>query len=59
MPEPLPQSEHGDGDHESRPLVPDGGFPEASGGGRNGDWGVYGACHGRGGPRGAYAILKS
>ena len=33
-------------------------IPEAIGGGSNGDRGVYGSCHGRGEPRGAYAILK-
>ena len=58
MPEPPQQSQRGKGDHKSRSPVPDGRFPEAGGGGRNRDRGVSGACHRRGGPRGAYAILK-
>ena len=58
VPESLPQSKRGKGAHESRPPVPDGVFLEASGGSSNRDQGVYGACHGRGGPRGEYAILK-
>ena len=48
--EPPPQPKRGEGSHESHLPVPDGGFPEKSGGGSNGDWGVSGACHRRGGP---------
>ena len=48
--EPPPQPKRGEGSHESHLPVPDGGFPEKSGGGSNGDWGVSGAFHRRGGP---------
>ena len=46
----MPQSKRGKGAHKSRPLVPYGGFLEASRGGSNGDRGVSVAFHGRGGP---------